>query len=86
MFRRVDHDFTMNPAEPAVSRLCSWRMNDSKNDQSAARVPRTRSEGPRAPGREERMKPSSSFIAITTEGGLLPADFLVELLAPQDCH
>jgi hypothetical protein len=27
------------------------------------------------------MKPSSSFIAITSEGGLLPADFLAELLA-----
>lgn len=29
------------------------------------------------------MKPASSFIAITTEGGLLPADFLAELLAPK---
>lgn len=29
------------------------------------------------------MKPTSSFIAITTEGGLLPADFLAELLAPK---
>ena len=29
------------------------------------------------------MKPTSPFIAITTEGGLLPADFLAELLAPK---
>jgi hypothetical protein len=29
------------------------------------------------------MKPASSFTAITSEGGLLPADFLAELLAPK---
>ena len=29
------------------------------------------------------MKLASSFIAITSEGGLLPADFLTELLAPK---
>jgi hypothetical protein len=29
------------------------------------------------------MKPASSFIAITSEGGLLPADFLAELLSPK---
>jgi hypothetical protein len=29
------------------------------------------------------MKPASSFVAIITEGGLLPADFLAELLAPK---
>ena len=29
------------------------------------------------------MKRSSSFVAITTEGGLLPADFLAELLSPK---
>jgi hypothetical protein len=32
MLPSVDHDFT-NPAEPAYH-ICSWRMNDSKNDQS----------------------------------------------------
>ena len=29
------------------------------------------------------MKPSSSFVGITSEGGLLPTDFLSELLAPK---
>lgn len=29
------------------------------------------------------MKSNNAFIAITTEGGLLPADFLAELLAPK---
>jgi hypothetical protein len=29
------------------------------------------------------MKPSSSFVGITSEGGLLPSDFLSELLAPK---
>jgi hypothetical protein len=29
------------------------------------------------------VKRSSSFVAITTEGGLLPADFLAELLSPK---
>lgn len=30
------------------------------------------------------MKPANSFVAITTEGGMLPADFLAELLAPKN--
>ena len=29
------------------------------------------------------MKRTSSLVAITTEGGLLPADFLAELLSPK---
>lgn len=29
------------------------------------------------------MKPATSFVAIVSEGGLLPADFLAELLAPK---
>jgi hypothetical protein len=32
MLPSVDHDFT-DPARPAFH-ICSWRMNDSKNDQS----------------------------------------------------
>jgi hypothetical protein len=32
MLPSVDHDFT-DPANPAFH-VCSWRMNDSKNDQS----------------------------------------------------
>jgi hypothetical protein len=32
MLPSVDHDFT-DPAKPAFH-ICSWRMNDSKNDQS----------------------------------------------------
>ncbi|MGH7972839.1 MAG: hypothetical protein ACREIC_29340 [Limisphaerales bacterium] len=34
MLPSVDHDFT-DPAKPAFH-ICSWRMNDSKNDQSIA--------------------------------------------------
>lgn len=34
MLPSVDHDFT-NPAKSAFH-ICSWRMNDSKNDQSIA--------------------------------------------------
>jgi hypothetical protein len=32
MLPSVDHDFT-DPAKPAFH-ICSWRMNDSKNDQT----------------------------------------------------
>jgi hypothetical protein len=34
MLPSVDHDFD-DPAKP-VFHICSWRMNDSKNDQSIA--------------------------------------------------